>query len=156
MFNRSTGQQAVWFNVQLVGFVHHSIGGRKIMSFLNSFARYSFRKCLGSQNLHCFVLCPAPYISSGWVAMSVAPLVCHALLAPYMEGPQQTLCSTTPVTTITVIGHLGFKQHFCGFLSKIVFWFFDLDCRLRVSWPQNLNWTQLHWNMKDFLAQWVL
>ena len=91
------------------------------MSFLNSFARYSFRKCLGSQNLHCFVLCPAPYISSGWVAMSVAPLVCHALLAPYMEGPQQTLYSTTPVTTITVIGHLGFKQHFCGFLSKIVF-----------------------------------
>ena len=102
------------------------------MSFLHSFARSSFQKCLGSQNLHCFVLCPAPYISSGWVAMSVAPLVCHALLAPYMEGPQQTLYSTTPVTTITVIGHLGFKQHFCGFLSKIVFWVFDPDCRLRV------------------------
>ena len=96
-------------------------GEEIVMSFLHSFARSSFQKCLGSLNLHCFVLCPAPYISSGWVAMSVAPLVCHALLAPYMEGPQQTLYSTTPVTTITVIGHLGFKQQLCGFLSKIVF-----------------------------------
>ena len=111
------------------------LGEEIVMSILHSFARSSFQKCLGSQNLYCFVLCPAPYISSGWVAMSVAPLVCHALLAPYMEGPQQTLYSTTPVTNITVIGHLGFKQHFCGFLSKIVFWVFDPDCRLRVSWP---------------------
>ena len=110
-----------------------AIGGRNCHEYPAQFCKVQFSKMFRFSKSYCFVLCPAPYISSGWVAMSVAPLVCHALLAPYMEGPQQTLYSTTPVTTITVIGHLGFKQHFCGFLSKIVFWVFDPDCRLRVS-----------------------